>query len=119
MEFLLIISMSIFDIPDQSLKNTHYIIKDLKNNNMEIIIIYLKNDNILVKSTDNKYKEVLTVDEFVKKYNIPLKVVGNTMFIYVYTIFLLMIILMNILVLIFCLNMIRREYYIKILQDIK
>ena len=119
MEFLLIISMSIFNIPDQSLKNTHYIIKDLKNNNMEIIIIYLKNDNILVKSTDNKYKEVLTVDEFVKKYNIPIKVVGNTMFIYVFTIFLLMFILMNTLVFIFCLNMIRREYYIKILQDIK
>jgi len=119
MEFLLIISMSTFDIPDQSLKNTHYIIKDLKNNNMEIIITYLKNDNILIKSIDNKYKEVLTVDDFVKKYNIPLKVVDNTMFKYVYTFFLLMVILMNILVIIFCLNIKRRENYIKILLDIK
>jgi len=119
MEFLLIISMSTFDIPDQFLKNTHYIIKDLKNNNMEIKLIYLGNDNIQIKSIDNEYKEILTVDEFVKKYNIPLKVVYNTMFKYVYTFFLLIIILMNLLVLIFCLNMIRREYYIKILQDIK
>ena len=119
MEFLLIISMSIFDIPDQSLKNTHYIIKDLKNNNIEIKIIYLNNDNILIKSIDNKYKEVLTVDEFVKKYNIPLKVVNNTIIIYVYLIFALLITSMNILVFIFCLNIKRRENYIKILLDIK
>lgn len=119
MEFLLIISMSIFDIPDQSLKSTHYIIKDLKNNNMEIIITYLKDDNILIKSIDNKYKEVLTVDEFVKKYNIPLKVVNNTMFGYAYKFFLVMIILMNILILIFCLNMIKRGNYLKILLYMK
>jgi hypothetical protein len=113
-EFLLMISISFFNTPDEFLKNTHYIIKDLKNNNMEIKLVYLGYDNIQIKSIDNKYKEVLTVDEFVKKYNIPLKVVYNTTFIYVYTIFLLMFILMNTLVFIFCLNIIRRENYIKI-----
>jgi hypothetical protein len=119
MWFLLTITMSIFNTPDQFLKNTHYIIKDLKNNNMEIKLIYLWNDNIQIKSIDNKYKEVLTVDEFVKKYNIPLKVVYNKISRYVFTIFLLIFSLMNILVIIFLLNMIRRENNIKILQDIK
>jgi len=115
----LVLLTLIFIVPDQSLSSTHYIIKDLKNNNIEIKIIYLNNDNILIKSIDNKYKEVLTVDEFVKKYNIPLKVVNNTIIIYVYLIFALLITSINILVFIFCLNIKRRENYIKILLDIK
>lgn len=118
-----IIMMSNFNIPGQVLRNTNYIIKDLKNNNMEIELIYLGNDKIQIKSIDNKYKEVLTIDEFVKKYNIPLKVVSNTWLKYVLLIFLLIFLLVYILALILwlnmCLNMIKREYYIKILQDIK
>ena len=113
------ISISFFNISDKFLMNTHYIIKDLKNNNMEIKLIYLGYDNIQIKSIDNKYKEVLTVDEFVKKYNIPLKVVYNTMFINVFTIFLCIMILMGILFSIIILNIIRRENLIKILQDVK
>lgn len=115
----LIITMSISNTPYQFLQNTHYIIKDLKNNDMEIKLIYLGNDNIQIESIDNKYKEVLTVDEFVKKYNIPLKVVYNIMSKYIFIVFSLIFILTNILFIIFCLNMIRRENYIRILQDIK
>ena len=117
MGFLLL--LSIFIIPDQSLKDTHYIIKDLKNNDMEIKLIYLRNDNILIKSINNKYKEVLTVDEFVKKYDIPLKVVDNTMLIYVSLIFALLVILMSISGIISYLFIKRKENSIKTLLDIK
>ena len=87
---------------------------------MEIKLIYLGNDNIQIKSIDNEYKEVLTVDEFVKKYNIPIKFVDNTLFIYVLIIFLFVILLVYLLVSIFCLNIIiKREKYITILQDVK
>ncbi len=117
MGFLLLVLT--FALPDQSSKKTHYIIKDLKNNDMEIKLIYLKNDNILIKSIDNEYKEELTVDEFIKKYNIPLKVVENKMFFY----FSLLIALFNILIgisgLIYYLLVKRKENYIKILLDIK
>jgi len=115
--FVLLIST--FVIPDQSLKDTHYIIKDLNNNKMEIKLIYLKNDNIRIKSIDNKYKEVLTVDEFVKKYNIPLKVVNNTMFIYIVSIFASLVILMSISGIISYLFIKRKENSIKTLLDIK
>ena len=91
MGFLLLILIIAF--PSQSSRNVHYIIKDLKNNDMEIKLIYLKNDNVLIKSIDNEYKEELTVDEFVKKYNIPLKVVDNKMFLYVSLLWALLIIL--------------------------
>lgn len=121
--FLFLIMTSNFNIPGQVLWNTHYIIKDLKNNNMEIELIYLQNDKIQIKSIDNKYKEILTVDELVKKYNIPLKIVYNTRFKGILTIFLLILLLVNLLVSIFwlnmCLNMIKRENYIRILKDIK
>lgn len=116
----LLVLTFVFIFPDQSLKNTHYIIKDLKNNNMEIKLTYLKNDNILIKSIDNKYKEVLAVDEFAKKYNIPLKVVKKTMLIYVYSIAASVGILMSILgLIILYLFLKRKENYIKILLDIK
>jgi len=115
----LVLLTLIFIVPDQSLSSTHYIIKDLKNNNMEIKLIYLKNDNILIKSIDNKYKEVLAVDEFVKRYNIPLKVIKNTMIIYVFAFFALLGILMSISGLINYLFIKRKENYIKMLLDIK
>jgi len=117
MGFLLLILT--FAFPDQSSKNTHYIIKDLKNNNMEIKLIYLKNDNILIKSIDNEYKEELTVDEFVKKYNIPLKVVENKMLLYISSLFALFSVLVGISGLIYYLFIKRKENYIKILLDIK
>jgi len=115
----LVLLTLIFIVPDQSLSSTHYIIKDLKNNNMEIKLIYLKNDNILIKSIDNKYKEVLAVDEFVKRYNITLKVIKNTMIIYVFAFFALLGILMSISGLINYLFIKRKENYIKMLLDIK
>ena len=115
--FLLLIF--VFTVPIQSLKDTHYIIKDLKNNNMEIKLVYLKNDNILIKSIDNKYKEVLAVDEFAKKYNIPLKVVNNTMMVYFVSIVASLAILISISELIIYLFIKRKENYIKILLDIK
>jgi len=108
-----------FIVPDQSLRDAHYIIKDLKNNNMEIKLVYLKNDNILIKSIDNEYKEELTVDEFVKKYNIPLKVVENKMALYVSSLFALFSVLVGISGLIYYLFIKRKENYIKILLDIK
>lgn len=117
MGFLILILT--FAFPDQSLKDTHYIIKDLKNNDMEIKLIYLKNDNILIKSIDNEYKEELTADEFVKKYNIPLKVVDNKMFLYVSLLFALLIIFMGISGFTYYLFIKRKENYIKILLDIK
>ena len=115
----LLLLASVFIFPDQSLKDTHYVIKDLKNNNMEIKLTYLKNDNILIKSIDNKYKEVLAVDEFAKKYNIPLRVVKKTMLIYVLSIIASVCILMSISGFIFYLFVKRKENYIKILRDIR
>ncbi len=115
--FLLLILNLAF--PGQSLKNIHYIIKDLKNNNMEIKLVYLKNDNILIKSIDNEYKEELTVDEFVKKYNIPLKVVENKIVLYFFPLYGLFSVLFGISGLIYCLFAKRKENYIKILLDIK
>lgn len=106
---------SVFIAPGQSLSSTHYIIKDLKNNNMEIKLIYLKNDNILIKSIDGKYEEVLAVDEFVKRHNIPLKVIKNTMITYVFAIFISLGILMSISSLINYLFIKRKENYIKML----
>jgi len=81
--------------------------------------VYLKNDNILIKSIDNEYKEELTVDEFVKKYNIPLKVVENKMALYVSSLFALFSVLVGISGLIYYLFTKRKENYIKILLDIK
>lgn len=115
----LVVLTLLFVIPGQSLSSTHYIIKDLKNNNMEIKLIYLKNDNILIKSIDGKYEEVLAVDEFVKRYNIPLKVIKNTMTIYIFAIFALLSILMSIPVLINYFFIKRKENRIKMLLDIK
>ena len=115
----LVILTLLFVIPGQSLSSTHYIIKDLKNNNMEIKLIYLKNDNILIKSIDGKYEEVLAVDEFVKRYNIPLKVIKNTMTTYIFAIFALLGILMSIPVLINYFFIKRKENRIKMLLDIK
>lgn len=115
----LVILTLLFVIPGQSLSSTHYIIKDLKNNNMEIKLIYLENDNILIKSIDGKYEEVLAVDEFVKRYNIPLKVIKNTMTIYIFAIFALLSILMSIPVLINYFFIKRKENRIKMLLDIK
>jgi len=115
----LVILTLLFVIPGQPLKDTHYIIKDSKNNNMEIKLIYLKNDNILIKSINGEYKEVLTVDEFVKRYNIPLKVIKNTMTTYIFAIFASLGILMSIAVLVNYLFIKRKENYIKMLLDIK
>ena len=123
MGFLFMVLILNTNTPDNFLWNTHYIIKDLKNNNIEIELLYLKNDKIQIKSIDNKYKELLTIDEFVKKYNIPLKVVYNSRSKYILLILLLIFLLAGIFSFILWLkifpNMIRREYYIKILQDIK
>lgn len=115
----LVLLTLLFVVPGQSLKDTHYIIKDSKNNNMEIKLIYLKNDNILIKSINGEYKEVLTVDEFVKRYNIPLKVIKNTMTTYIFAIFASLGILMSIAVLVNYLFIKRKENYIKMLLDIK
>lgn len=109
----------IFIFPGQPMADIHYIIKDLMNNDMEIKLIYLKNDNILIKSIDNKYKEVLATDEFVKKYNIPLKVVNNTIEKYIYSIVALLGILMSITGIIIYLFLKRKENYIKTLLGIK
>jgi len=109
----------LFIVPIQSHWSTHYIIKDLKNNNIEIKLKYLKNDTILIKSTDNKYKEELTVDEFVKKYNIPLKLVNNTISTYIDSILVSLCILISISGIIFYLFLKRKQNYIKIFLDIK
>lgn len=115
----LILLALIFIIPGQSSISTHYIVKDLRNNDMEIKLTYLNNDNILIKSIDGKYKEVLAVDEFVKKYNIPLKVIKNTIITYIFTIIASFSVLMGILGLINYLFVKRKENYIKMLLDIK
>jgi len=108
-----------FIVPGQNLFSTHYIVKDLKNNDMEIKLTYLNNDNILIKSIDGKYKEVLAIDEFVKKHNIPLKIIKNTITTYIFAIFASFSVLMGILGLINYLFVKRKENYIKMLLDIK
>ena len=115
---LLILTL-LFIVPGQSFWSTYYIIKDLENNNMEIKLTYLKNDIILIKSIDNKYKEELTVNEFVKKYNIPLKIVNNTMTTYIYSIVASLGILISVSGIIFYLFLKRKQNYIKIFLDIK
>jgi sporulation protein YlmC with PRC-barrel domain len=108
-----------FIVPGQNLFSTHYIVKDLKNNDMEIKLTYLNNDNILIKSIDGKYKEVLTVDEFVKKHNIPLKIINKTKATYIFIIIASFSVLIGILGLVNYLFVKRKENYIKMLLDIK
>jgi len=111
---------SIFTISaDPSVWATHYIIKDSKNNNMEIKYTYLKNNNILIKSIDNKYKEVLSVNEFVKKFKIPIKVVRNKWVGYIMIFFPILIILLSISGIAIYLFIKRKEKYIKALIDIE
>lgn len=117
---VLLLLTLIFNFPGQPITTyTHYIIKDLKNNDMEIKVSYLKNGNVLIESIDNKYIEVLAVDEFVIKYNIPLKVTNDTIVKYIFLIVALLGILMSITGIIIYLFLKRRENYIKILLDIK